>query len=69
MKREDEKATGVSASEEGSRGEGQPVSIILLLLFAAAMYTCTTAARPETRNPPAPEHAMDQVVRPAPARR
>jgi hypothetical protein len=69
MNRERTMATGESRPEEGSRGEGRPVSIILLMLFAAAMYTCTTAARPETRNPMAPEHAMEQVERQAPAHR
>jgi hypothetical protein len=69
MKHESEKATGVSAPEEGSRGEGRPVSIILLLLFAAAMYTCTTAARPETRNPLAPDQPMEQAARQTPAHR
>ena len=69
MNRESTAATGESGPEDGSRGEGRPVSIILLLLFAAAMYTCTTAARPETRNPLAPEDPVERVARQTPARR
>ncbi len=49
MSRESKDATGKPAP-------GQPASIILLLLLAAAMYTCTTRERPDGQNQGSPDH-------------